>query len=308
MPRRKKTEEETKSKQPVKKTVVKKAAPKKTAAKKTTAKKKDPEKKSVKKTVKKTSSTLKKTKTVSTSAKKKAQPKEDNNLIKPKKLSKSGVAESLEGDLTYSKLRVDQHDSFKFAAKLDEMRSEKMIGKHLETHEQKINVRSNQDKRFMMWSLVSFFMVLIIFLWFMNLDNILRHDVKNDIQNKHLSDAKAELEKTFAEVKDSYKKTQEVINKETERLKEEYSDIPTEQKIKEVDLLRKIAVGAISQTIGSTTASSTNESEIVDSGKMASSTELEPSPYYKNMSTSSPSVDLDELRKYLKKLEMELNQ
>jgi len=79
--------------------------------------------------------------------------------------------------------------------------------------------RQEQDKRFLMWTGVIFFMVLIFAFWLFNFKNIFQLNKPQQIKEaNNWQEVKDELSKTMAEIKASFSQLNQVINNQSAKL------------------------------------------------------------------------------------------
>lgn len=94
-----------------------------------------------------------------------------------------------------------------------------------ELKEKRQITREERDKRLVMWTGVSFFMILIVFLWFINTKKVFnRINENNKIQNIESSEVSDKIDKTFEEIKEKLN----ILNQQlVETESDEVENIPT---------------------------------------------------------------------------------
>jgi len=103
----------------------------------------------------------------------------------------------------------------------------------------------DRDKRLVMWSGVSFFMFLIVFLWFLNIRSVLSNTDSNNTSQFNLKEFSEEFNKTFEGIRE----TMEALEEEEE---EEVESVSVEKE-EEIDKENITALKGILEASSSTT-------------------------------------------------------
>lgn len=102
----------------------------------------------------------------------------------------------------------------------------------------------DRDKRLVMWSGVSFFMFLIVFLWFLNIRSVLSNTDSNNTSQFNLKEFSEEFNKTFEGIREKM----EALEEEEEEVKNVSQEKEEEIEKEDIAVLREILEGTSSTT------------------------------------------------------------